>query len=74
MNDLVDRKRCNPAVRLPDAGVFKFTADSLQPLLEYRLGTRVQCRKASDDAGRALRDHEIRVADDEKRRPDRRQS
>ena len=47
-------------------------AHAVQPLVEKRLGPRVQRREAPDDAGLALREREVGVRHDEQRRRDRR--
>src|SRR5437588_688874 len=41
-----------------------------QPPVEHGLRARVQRRKRADDAGLALRDHEVGLRDDEQRRAD----
>ena len=44
-----------------------------QPFVELRGRPRVERRHRADDAGLALRDHELGIADDEQRRADDRQ-
>ena len=41
-----------------------------QPFVELRRGPRIERRHRADDAGLALRDHELGIADDEQRRAD----
>ena len=70
MHDLIDRERRRRplGMRLVVGG--EFFLDPHQPFVEQRRRARVQRRKRSDDAGLALRDHQIGHGNDEQRRTD----
>ena len=70
MHDLIDgeRRRRPLGVRLVVGR--EFFLDPHQPLVEQRRRARVECRKRSDDARLALRDHQIGHGYDEQRRTD----
>jgi hypothetical protein len=74
MHDLVDRVRRDLALGMRALPRVELGGDPCQPLLERRFRPRIQRRKAADDAGLALLDHERRMGDDEKRRADRGQA
>ncbi len=70
MDDLVDRERRHHRVRMRRPVGRQFSRDPRQPFVEQFRRPRVQGREAADDAGLALRQHEIRVGDDEQRGAD----
>jgi hypothetical protein len=70
VHDLIDRERRDAHLRLVFPYCCKFFTYACKPGLEQLGRTRVQGREAADDAGAALRKHELRPADDEHRRAD----
>ena len=51
MHDLVDRERCDPAVRMRFARRSQFRGDRRQPVVEQLGRPRIQRREAADDPG-----------------------
>ena len=70
MDDLVDRERRGRALRMARVPLRQRVLDAADPLRQHLLRPRVQRGEGADDAGRALRDHQVRIGDDEQRRAD----
>ncbi len=70
MHDLIDRERCDLALRMLALVRRELLSDLHQPLFEHRRRARIQRRKRSDHAGLALLDDEARVRNDEQGRAD----
>ena len=73
VHDLVDREGRRLALGVVAVPGRQRLGDLGQPLVELLGRARVERRHRADDAGLALRDHELGVADDEQRRADDRQ-
>ncbi|MNL59041.1 hypothetical protein D3C87_1827330 [compost metagenome] len=70
MHDLVDRDRAHLRARVGGLEGGQLAFDLGEPLVEQFRRTRIERRERADDAGLALRQHQLRVADDEHGRGD----
>jgi len=68
--DLVDRERRDFFIGIGGLIVGQFAFDADDPLVEQRGGACVQRRERADDAGLALRDHQLGRRHDKHRRRD----
>ncbi len=73
VHDLVDRQRPDHGVRMRGAVGGEVGLDLREPVVQHFGGARVERRERAHDAGLALRQHQLRIADDEHRRADHRQ-
>ena len=70
VHDLVDGERRRRTFGVGGVMAREFFRDLRQPLVELRLGARVEGRKRTDHARLALRQNQGRMRDDEQRRAD----
>lgn len=68
VHDLIDGEGRRGPIRIPGVVLGQFGRDAVQPFLQHVGRPRIECGKRTDHASLALRNHQVRIGNDEQGR------